>query len=389
MKRNICVVTGSRAEYGLLYWLMKDLQLSDTLKLQIIASGMHLSPEFGLTYRQIEADGFSIDARVEMLLSGDTPTAIAKSIGLGTIGFADALERLRPDLLVLLGDRFEVLSAAQAAMVARIPIAHIHGGEATEGLIDEAIRHAVTKMSHLHFVAAPEYRRRVIQLGEQPRNVYQVGAPGLDHLTRAALPAREVLEKNLNFTLGRHNFLVTYHPVTLQKTAPQQDLAQLLAALDEFPDSKLIITYPNADTQGRALIQQWHEYADSQPQRILLTPSLGQLHYLSLLREVDLVIGNSSSGLIEAPSFKKPTVNIGPRQKGRLKAASVVDCECRQTAIVAAIRRVLGDQFQRDLVSVANPYGDGHSSKRIIDILKNVDLDQLLFKHFFDVPVNP
>lgn len=387
-RRKVAVITGTRADYGLLYWLMRDIQHDVELGLQLIVTGMHLSPEFGLTYRTIEEDGFSIDAKIEMLLSGDTPTAITKSIGLGTIGFADAFARLQPDVIVILGDRFEMLSAAQAAMVARIPIAHIHGGESSEGAIDEAIRHAITKMAHLHFVAAAEYRRRVIQLGEQPERVFTVGAPGLDYLNRLQLLSRSELEQELGFSLGERCFLVTYHPVTLSDRPLTEALQELLSALDEYPDARLIITYPNADTFGRALINQIESYASERPDRVLVSPSLGQLRYLSALQYVDAVVGNSSSGLIEAPSFQTPTVNIGPRQQGRLRAASVIDCKERREDIKAAIDRALDPGFRATLTSVSNPYGDGHATRKIIEQLQNSELDELGMKIFYDLPVN-
>lgn len=384
-KRKICVVTGTRAEYGLLYWLMKEIQIDPELELQIITTGMHLSPEFGLTYKVIEEDGFSINAKVEMLLSSDTPVGIAKSIGLGVIGFADVLDRLRPDILVLLGDRYEILAAAQAAMVARIPIAHIHGGEATEGLIDEAIRHAVTKMSHIHFVAAEPYRQRVIQLGENPEKVLNYGAPGLDNIERLHLLSKEDFENSINFRLGKTNFLVTYHPVTLSDQSPKHAMQELFFALDHFQDAKIIITKPNADTDGRIICQMIDDYKARQPDRVMATASLGQVRYLSAIKHVDAVIGNSSSGLIEAPALKKPTINLGNRQKGRLKAASVIDCAENTEALVAAIQKALSADFMLSISNVVSPYGEGNVSVRIKDYLKNVNLKDILQKKFFDM----
>lgn len=386
-KRKICAVTGSRAEYGLLYWLMKGIQQDDALELQVIATGMHLSPEFGLTYKVIEDDGFVINAKVEMLLSSDTPVGITKSIGLGVIGFADALDRLRPDILVLLGDRYEILAAAQAALVIRIPVAHLHGGETTEGVIDEAIRHAVTKMSHFHFVAAERYRQRVIQLGERPENVLVFGAPGLDSINRLNLLGRDDLEKSLGFQLGKTFFLVTYHPVTLSDQSPEQAMRELFSALDHFMDAKIIFTKPNADTDGRMICRLIDNYAAHQRGRVMVSASLGQLKYLSALKHADVVIGNSSSGLIEAPALKKPTVNLGDRQKGRLKAPSVIDCSETEASIVAAIKQALSVDFQRSLSGTISPYGDGNASEKIKEFLKIVPLGGILQKKFYDMGI--
>ena len=385
-QRKICIVTGTRAEYGLLYWLMKEISDEDELELQIIATGMHLSPEFGLTYQQIEADGFSIDIKVEMLLSSDTPVGIAKSIGLGVIGFADALEQLKPNILVVLGDRFEILAAAQAAMVARIPITHIHGGETTEGAFDEQVRHAITKFAQWHFVAAEPYRQRVIQLGEAPDRVFNVGSPGLDHLQYMDWLDRPTLERSLGMNLRSPLFLVTYHPVTLDNQSPSIAMQELLAALDGFPEATVILTYPNADTGGRILIDQINRWVNQNQQRSKAFVSLGQQRYLSLVREVDVIIGNSSSGLTEAPALKKATVNIGDRQKGRLKAKSVIDTqECNQ-AIVAGIHQALSEEFQAMLASVKSLYGTGNVSRQIKEKLKVIPLT--VQKSFFNIEHN-
>ena len=382
-KRKICVVTGTRAEYGLLYWLMKEVGADPDLQLQIIATGMHLSPEFGLTYQQIEADGFIIDAKVEMLLSSDSPMGIAKSMGLGVIGFADALNRLKPDILVVLGDRFEILAAAQTAMVARIPIAHIHGGETTEGAFDESIRHAITKMAQWHFVAAESYRKRVIQLGETVDRVSNFGAPGLDHLQRLDWMDRLSLEKSLAIKLDLPVFLVTYHPATLSQRKPIVVMNELLAALDEFPQASIIFTYPNADTGGRALIERLDQWVATNRRHAKAFVSLGQQRYLSLMREADAVIGNSSSGLIEAPALKKATINIGDRQKGRLRASSIIDAAENKNAIVAAINKALSADFRADLQATKSLYGSGDVSRRIKDTLKAVAIGTQ--KAFFDI----
>jgi UDP-hydrolysing UDP-N-acetyl-D-glucosamine 2-epimerase len=383
VKRKISVVTGTRAEYGLLYWLLKEIKDDPDLQLQLVATGMHLSPEFGLTYKQIEADGFTIDAKVEMLLSGDTPVAIAKSIGLGVIGFADAFERLRPDILVVLGDRFEILAAAQTALIAKIPLAHLHGGESTEGLIDEAIRHAVTKMAHLHFVASEPYRQRVIQMGENPGQVFNFGAPGLDNINKLTLLNKEEFEQAINFKLGKINFLVTYHPVTILNNVTEKSMASLLTALKSFPEAKIIFTKPNADTHGRIIGNMIDRFVEENSNNSVAFTTMGQIRYLSAIKHVDVVVGNSSSGLIEAPLFKKPTVNIGDRQRGRLKAKSIIDCEETSAAIISAIEKSLSPEFQKTLANVSSLYGYGNVSPKIKEILKNISLDGILMKKFY------
>ncbi|WP_027087205.1 UDP-N-acetylglucosamine 2-epimerase [Cohnella panacarvi] len=384
-RRKICVITGTRAEYGLLTWLMKEINGDRELDLQVIATGMHLSPEFGLTYKQIEQDGFQIDARVEMLLSSDSPVGISKSIGLGTIGFADAYERLQPDLVVILGDRFEILAAAQAAMIARIPIAHLHGGETTEGVIDEAIRHAITKMSHLHFVAAEPYRQRVIQLGEDPQRVFNFGAPGIDNIVKLELLDREEFENSISFSLGQRNFLVTYHPVTLYKQGPERAFEELLRSFDEYPEAHVIFTKSNADTDGRIINQMIDEYVRANSGRAVAFTSLGQLRYLSAIQHVDVVIGNSSSGLIEVPLFKKATINLGDRQSGRLKADSVIDCNEKKEDIVNAISIALSQDFQTSLAHIESLYGAGNVAIQIKNVLKMVNLDGITVKKFYDM----
>jgi GDP/UDP-N,N'-diacetylbacillosamine 2-epimerase (hydrolysing) len=386
-KRKICVVTGSRAEYGLLYWLMKEIQDDSALELQIIVTGMHLSPEFGLTWKQIERDGFIIHRKVEMLLSSDTPVGISKSIGLGVIGFADALECLQPDLLVVLGDRFEIFAAVQAAMTHRIPIAHIHGGEITEGAVDDAIRHAITKMSHLHFTATESYRQRVIQLGEQPQRVFNVGAPGLDNIFRLKLLDKPQLEEAIDFKLGKRNLLITFHPVTLENATATAQFDNLLKALDYFGDSHIIFTQPNADADGRVIIGMIEQYRQRFPERIASFVSLGSLRYLSALKYMDAVVGNSSSGLIEAPAFKIGTINIGDRQKGRLCADSVIHCEPEVDAILNAFKTLFSDKFQKSLDTVENPYGNSGASVRIKELLKSPSLDGLLKKSFYDLSI--
>ena len=385
MSRKICVITGTRAEYGLLRWVMQGIHEMPELTLQIIATGMHLSPEFGLTYREIEKDGFHLDRKVEMLTSSDTPVGIAKSMGLGLIGFADALAELQPDLIVVLGDRYEIFSAVAAAMVGRIPVAHIHGGEATEGLIDEAIRHSISKMSHLHFVAAEEYRDRVIQLGEQPERVFLVGGLGIDNIKRLELLDRTALEDSLNFRLAERNLLITFHPVTLESATASDQMLELLTALDALSDTRLIFTLPNADTDGRSLIKMIEEFVACHDNARAYT-SLGQVRYLSCLAHVDGVVGNSSSGLLEVPSFRKGTINIGDRQRGRLQAASIINCAPERRAISMAIAQLYTTEFQTGLADVHNPYGEGGASAKIVEIIRGCDLDPLLKKRFYDLP---
>ena len=383
--KKVCVVTGTRAEYGLLRWVMEGILKSAELELQLIVTGMHLSPEFGMTADAIEADGFTIDHKIEMLLSSDTVVGVTKSIGLGMIGFADALAKLQPDLMLLLGDRFEILAAATSATVARIPIAHLHGGEVTEGAIDEAIRHSISKMSHLHFVAAEEYRRRVIQLGEEPQRVFDVGGLGIDNILRLKLLTRDELEAVLDVKLKKRSLLITFHPVTLEQDGSAEQMDQLLAALADLKDTTLIFTMPNADAEGRVLFHQIKSFCETYSQARVY-PSLGQLHYLSCIQHVDGVIGNSSSGLTEAPSFKKGTVNIGDRQRGRLKAGSVIDCEPDGNSIRAALGHLFSVEFQTKLSAVENPYGNGGASDEIVRKLANLSLHDLLKKPFYDLP---
>lgn len=384
-KRKICVMTGTRAEYGLLYWLMKEIQADDALELQLIVTGMHLSPEFGSTYQTIEKDGFIIDEKIEMLLSSDTPVGITKSIGLGVIGFADALQRLQPDIMVLLGDRYEALAAAQAAMVANIPIAHLHGGEVTEGVIDESIRHSITKMSEIHFTSTPEYRNRVIQLGEQPSCVYEMGAPGIDNILRMKFMGQSELEQSIDFSLGKHFFLVTYHPVTLKMDQIEKCMQQLLDALNQFPDVKVLFTKANSDAGGRYINRMIDIYTEKNPKRVYSIVSLGQCRYLSAMKLCTAVVGNSSSGILEAPVLKKPTVNIGDRQKGRERTISVLDCKEETMDIVATIKRAMSAEFQEHIKQMHIAHADGKIAVRMKEVLKKIDLTGICQKHFYDV----
>ncbi|MDH5888510.1 UDP-N-acetylglucosamine 2-epimerase [Vibrio splendidus] len=382
--QKVAVFTGTRAEYGLLYWLLKDIQSDPDLTLQLLVSGMHLSPEFGETYQQIEKDGFKIDEKIEILLSSDSAVGTAKSMGLGVLGFSDSLARLQPDVLVILGDRFEALAAAQTAMILRIPIVHLHGGEITEGAYDDAIRHAITKLSYLHGTSTDEYRQRVIQLGEAPERVRNVGAIGLDHLKRADFMSLGELGESLNFSLTKPFFLVTYHPVTLGNEAPEEAFQALLDALNCFPEHQVILTYPNADDGGRRIIPMLEAYAASQPDRVLAIPSLGQVRYLSAVKYAAAVIGNSSSGIIEVPAFDVPTVNIGSRQKGRLAAKSVLHCEANRAGIERAIRSANEREYKDTAEEIENPYGQGNTSEKVIEMIKTLDFNPC--KTFHDLP---
>ena len=383
-KRKICVITGTRAEYGLLYWLMKEIQADESLQLQIVATGTHLSPEFGLTYKNIEQDGFKIDEKVEMLLSSDTPVGVTKSMGIELIGFADVFNRLKPDIVVVLGDRYELLVAVAAALIANIPVAHIHGGEITEGAIDDSIRHCITKMSQLHFVSTPEHRKRVIQMGENPKRVYEVGATGFDNIVKLNLLSLKELEDSINFSLGSKFFLVTYHPVTIESYRQEDALSNLFKALDSFSDYKILITKSNGDAGGRIINKQIDEYAANQPTKICCRTSLGQLRYLSAMKHCKAVIGNSSSGIWETPVFRKPTVNLGARQKNRHREISVIDCDENVDSIINAIERSLSSEFQDKINNMKIPYTDGMVAVRIKEVLKNIPLENLFRKQFFD-----
>jgi UDP-hydrolysing UDP-N-acetyl-D-glucosamine 2-epimerase len=383
--RRVCVITGSRAEYGLLYWLLREIGADSRLALQIIATGAHLSPEFGLTYRAIEEDGLHIDRRIEMLLSSDTAIGISKAVGLGVIGFADAFADLNPDIVVVLGDRFEVLAAAEAALFAGIPIAHISGGEVTQGAIDDVIRHCITKMSRYHFVAAEEYRRRAIQLGESPESVFNVGDPGLDNIVRLNLMDRKELSASLDFDLTSPFLLATYHPVTTGTRDPQLGMRALLAALDAFRTHSVILTKPNADAGARGLTRMLEEYTAAQPHRAKLFTSLGQVRYLSAMRYCAAVVGNSSSGIVEAPAMGKPTVNIGLRQHGRLKASSVIDCSEDTEAITSALHKALSPDFGAYAANTTSLYGNCSASTQITDRLATLDVQRNFAKPFHDL----
>lgn len=385
-KRKICVVTGTRAEYGLLYWLMKEIEADKELQLQLIVTGMHLSPEFGLTYKEIEKE-FKIDKKIEMLLSSDTSIGISKSMGLAQISFAEAYEELKPDIVIVLGDRYEIFSATSAAMIAKIPVAHLHGGETTEGAFDESIRHSITKMSHLHFTSTDEYKNRVIQLGEYPSRVFDVGGMGIENIKRLKLLNKEEFEKSIEFKLNKKNILVTFHPVTLENSTAKEQFQELLDAIDELEDTNIIFTKANSDTDGRVINQMIDEYVSKNSYKSIGFTSLGQLRYLSALQFVDAVVGNSSSGLAEAPSFKIGTINIGDRQKGRIKAESVIDCKSDKVSILEAFDKLYSVEFQNSLSNIKNPYGNGCASQKIVEVLKNVNLGNILKKSFYDLEV--
>jgi GDP/UDP-N,N'-diacetylbacillosamine 2-epimerase (hydrolysing) len=388
IKRKICIVTGTRAEYGLLYWLMKEIDADKELELQIIATGMHLSPEFGNTYRQIEKDGFIITRKVDMLLSSDSEVGIGKSIGLGVIGFSDVFADINPDLIIVLGDRFEIFSAVSAAMIAKVPVAHLHGGESTEGAFDESIRHSITKMSHLHFTATNEYRNRVIQLGEQPDRVFNVGGLGIDNINKLKLLAKSDLEKAIDFEFGEKNILVTFHPVTLENFSAKLQFQELLNFIDGLKNIRIIFTKTNSDTDGRIINSMIDAYVAKHDNTIAFT-SMGQLNYLSSLQFMDAIVGNSSSGLLEAPSFNIATIDIGDRQKGRIKADSVISCSPTQESINSAFYKSRSEDFKNIVDNTKNPYdngsGSGSASKIVVGIIKDHDLNGILKKNFYDL----
>ena len=382
--KKICVFTGARSEYGLLKPLMDEIASDKDMQLQIIASGMHLSPDFGLTYKEIEKDGFKINEKIEILLGSDTPVGISKSIGLGLISFSESLQRLKPDMAVILGDRFEALAFATACYISLAPIAHLYGGELTEGSIDEGIRHSITKMSFLHFTAIEEYRKRVIQLGESPDRVFNVGALGIDNIKKMKLLTKKNLEQKLNIKFKKHNMLVTFHPVTLEGMKTEKQFADLLKALDELKDTMLIFTKANADSDGRIINALIDEYVAKNKDKAAVFGSMGQLLYLSTMQYVDAVVGNSSSGIIEAPSFKIVTINIGDRQRGRIKSGSIIDCKPIYSDIKKAINVLYGEQFQKKIKNTINPHGDGTAAGKIKSIIKNYDMGDIK-KRFYDI----
>lgn len=382
--RKICVITGTRAEFGLLRPLITLIAKDEELQLQLIATGMHLSPEFGYTLDEIIAAGFVVDKKVECLLSSDSSVGISKSIALAISGFADALETLQPDLVVVLGDRTEILGAVIAAGMANIPIAHLHGGETTEGAYDEAIRHSITKFSHLHFTSTEAYRKRVIQLGEQPEMVFNVGAIGLDAIKNLKLLNKEEFEKSIGFKLKKRNVLITYHPVTLEKEAPIQTFENILQALDQLSETGLIFTHANSDKNGRVINKMITEYVDIHKEKAVAFKSLGQLRYLSALQFVDFVIGNSSSGILEVPAFYIPTINIGDRQKGRICNESVINSNNSLEDIEKSITFALNKQFRETIQQQEMLYGNGTAAEKILKVIKEHPVIPLK-KTFYDI----
>ena len=385
MKRRIAVITTSRADYSHLYWPLVELKQHPDVELGVIAMGAHLSPEFGNTVREIEKDGFPLIARIECLLSSDTDIGMAKTIGLATLSLADALGSWRPDLLLLIADRYEMLAPASVALALRIPIAHIEGGEVSQGAIDDAVRNALTKLAHIHFTSTSLARKRVVAMGEEPWRVHHAGAPSLDHLRRSKLWGRESVEQHLGIALRPPTLLVAYHPVTIHRQTTQEADA-IFTALHQV-HGQILFVYPNSDAGSRQLIERTHAFAATHPNAHIFV-NLDAVTYWSLLQCVDALVGNSSSGIMETASFALPTVNIGIRQQGRERARNIIDAAADTEAIVAAIERALGPEFRASLTGMANPYGDGHAAERIVEVLAKTDLENLLIKEPVPVPGN-
>ncbi len=385
MKKKFCIFTGTRAEYGLLKPLIDELLKEPKIDLQLLVTGSHLSQEFGMTYKDIDIKGFSKVEKIEILLSSNSSVGVAKAMGLGLISFSEALNKLKPDLIIGLGDRFELFSVISAALVLNIPVAHISGGELTYGAYDNSFRHAITKMSHIHFASTEEYRQRVIQMGESPSSVYNVGALGLDNLKKMQLLSLQKLENAISFKLDKPFFVVTFHPVTLGNQSTVKYMKELFNSLDEFEDHKIVFTMPNADNEGRLIIKLINEYVEKRRVRAIVFDSLGQLKYLSLLKYADLMIGNSSSGIVEMPIFKRPTINIGDRQIGRIFPKSVIQCEPNKDSIVSAISLGLSKNFINKIQNMENIYGDGNSAKKIKEYLITTDFEVIIKKKFYDL----
>jgi len=383
--RKICIFTSTRAEWGLQQGLAELIRDADNLQLQLLVSGSHLSAKLGMTIDEVEAAGFHIDERVDILKFGDSPIGICQTMGLALSGYGEALQRLSPDLLVILGDRYESFCLAAAAQVLRIPIAHIHGGETTEGAVDEAFRHSITKMAHIHFPSCEDYRNRVIQLGEAPANVFNVGALGIENIRKIQCLTRAELEASLQFSLQAPVFLVTFHPVTLEHATAGAQVQQLFDALDRFPEHQIIFTKANADTDGQVINEMIDRFAAINPQRCLAVASLGLKRYLSAMKICSAVIGNSSSGILEAPIFKVPTVNIGDRQKGRLRVKSILDCEADTNAISQAIETALTESFRHDIRDLIHPSEQADTAQKIVRMLATVDLQGIIKKSFHDI----
>ena len=385
--RKICVITGTRAEYGLLSRLMKMIQDDNSTHLQIIATNMHLSPKFGNTYQEIENDGFTIDRKIPIIDDNDTDNAVTtvKSMAKALAGFADAYNELNPDLVVVLGDRYEILAAATAALIERIPIAHIHGGEVTEGAFDDAIRHSITKMSHLHFASTEAYRKRIIQLGEQPDRVFYTGAVGVENVKGLPLMSKEEIEKEIDFKIDENTILVTYHPVTLGNRTAKDDIDDFISALEEHKDLRVIFTMPNSDTGSQFIVDAVNGFVERNPYRAKAFKSLGVVRYLSVMKQVAAVVGNSSSGIVEVPSFGIPTLNIGDRQKGRIQAESTYNCMPDKESVLNGLDKVLSKEFRELASKVHNPYEKANTAEEIFKVISTYPLEQLNQKHFYDI----
>lgn len=385
--RKICVVTGTRAEYGLLSRLMGMIKDSDQTQLQVIATNMHLSPKYGNTYQEIEKDGFTIDCKIPIINENDKDNAVTtvKSMAKALSGFADAYNVLKPDMVVVLGDRYEILAAATAALIERIPIAHLHGGEVTEGAYDDAIRHSITKMSHLHFTSTEEYRNRVIQLGEQPDRVFYVGALGVENIKKLPLLSKEEIEKDIQFKLDENTILVTYHPVTLGNHTAEQDIKEFIGALEERKELRVFFTMPNSDTGSQAIVDAINLFVANNSERAIAYKSLGIKRYLSVMKYAGAVVGNSSSGLLEVPSLGIPTLNIGDRQKGRMAADSVYNCETDKDSILKGLDTIMSPAFKQKAAKTYNPYDKEGTAKAIFDVISTCPLDELKQKHFYDL----
>lgn len=385
--RKICVVTGTRAEYGLLCRLMRLIQESPNTQLQVIATNMHLSPKYGNTYQEIEKDGFTIDRKIPIIdeSAPDNAVTTVKSMAAALTGFAEAYAELKPDMVVVLGDRYEILAAAEAALIERIPIAHLHGGEVTEGAYDDAIRHSITKMSHLHFTSTEEYRKRVIQLGEQPERVFYVGAPGVENIKKFPLMSKEEVEESVNFKLDENTILVTYHPVTLGEHTAEKDIKEFIGALVERKDLRVFFTMPNSDTGSQAIVDAINEFVANNPDRAIAYKSLGIKRYLSVMKYAGAVVGNSSSGLLEVPSFGIPTLNIGDRQKGRMAADSVYNCETDKESILKGLDVVMSSVFKKKAKETHNPYEKANTSEEVFKVISTYPLEQLKQKQFYNL----
>ena len=385
MNLRVCFFTGSRAEYGLLKPIMRNILSAPGVDLQVVVSGSHLADEYGATCDEVEGDGFAVSKKVDIELHSDSPAALCRSMGMGLTGYGKALEELQPDIIVILGDRYESFTMAAAATVCRIPIAHIHGGEVTQGAIDEAFRHSISKMSHLHFTCAEEYRRRVIQLGEHPDRVFNVGSLGAENIRSLHLLAKSELEKQMGFPMGERCLLITYHPVTLEKDTAAKQFQNLLEAVDGLEDVRMIFTKANADPDGMVINRMIDTYVAAANEKAVAFTSMGHLRYLSAMKYAAAVVGNSSSGIIEAPSFRVPVVNIGDRQKGRIRADNVIDCGEGALEIEKALRKALSHEFRESLTTMQNPFEKDDTAGRIVEIIRNADLNEILKKEFFTI----